>query len=350
MLTVIVACLLAVVLGFAAHRSSICTVRAVAEILSARTGYMLASIAKSVLWVMLIAFPAIWLAPAVGGSLGGWPLTAAAVLGGFAFGIGAAVNGACAYSTMARLVDGEGAMLVAIGGFALGVLGFASIAGSPWLARPTPTPALIGSLIGWAALVSLPILIWAVYESVRLWRTRGTAGLRQLIFARQYRLSTAAVLIGGIGAVVFLLLGSSGYSSTFELVIEGMLGTRPYPSTARWAVLLCVLLGMLLSTLERRSFRLDLRPRWPWWRNLLGGALMGFGVALAPGGNDVLVLYGLPSLSPHALPTFAAMLLGIALALLALRAWFGVNARVQCRNDLFVGDSWTPPIPAARRG
>jgi uncharacterized membrane protein YedE/YeeE len=346
MLPVIIACLLAVVLGFAAHRSSICTVRAVAEVLSARTGYMFASIAKSVLWVMLIALPVIWIAPAAGAGLGGWPLTAAALLGGFAFGIGAAVNGACAYSTMARLVDGEGAMLVAIAGFALGVFGFASLAGSPWLSRPTPTPALIGSLIGWVALLSLPLLIWAVYEAVRLWRTRGSAGLRHLILARQYRLSTAAVLIGGIGALVFLLLGNAGYSSTFELVIEGLLGTRPYPGAARWAVALCVLLGMLLSTLERRSFRLDLRPRRAWWRNLVGGALMGFGVALAPGGNDVLVLYGLPSLSPHALPTFAAMLLGIALALLALRAWFGVNARVRCENDLFVGDSWTPPIPA----
>lgn len=347
MAAIVIACLLAVVLGFAAHRSSVCAVRAMAEIISARTGYMFAGIAKSVLWVVLITFPVIWLTPALG-TVGGWPLTTAAVLGGFAFGIGAAINGGCAYSTMARLVDGEGAMIVTIGGFAIGVLAFASLAGGPWLARPVPTPALIGSLIGWAALVSIPILIWAVYETTRLWRTRGVAGLRQLILARQYRLSTGAVLIGGGGAVVFLLLGSSGYSSTFQLVIEGFLGTRPYPAAARWAVMLCVLLGMLISTLERRSFRLDLRPRAAWWRNLIGGTLMGFGVALAPGGNDVLILYGLPSLSPHALPTFAAMLLGIALALLALHAWFGIESRVQCRDDLFVSDSWTPPIPIKR--
>jgi hypothetical protein len=44
-------------------------------------------------------------------------------------------------------------------------------------------------------------------------------------------------------------------------------------------------------------------------------------VALTPGGNDALVLYGIPSLSPHALPAFLTMTLGIALGL-----W--VHARV----------------------
>jgi hypothetical protein len=53
-----VAILLGAILGFAAHRASICTVRAVAEVMSSRSGYMLASIAKSVLWVWAVtAYP-----------------------------------------------------------------------------------------------------------------------------------------------------------------------------------------------------------------------------------------------------------------------------------------------------
>lgn len=348
MLALVLACLLAVVLGFAAHRASVCTVRAVAELLSARTGYMLASMVKSVLWVALITFPVFWLVPGMAANIGGWQLTGIAVLGGFLFGLGAGLNGACAYSTMARLVDGEGGMLVTIAGFALGVLGFVVLLGGEWIVRPAASPARIGAVIGWAALVSLPLLLWAVYETSRLWRTRGTRGLRDLVFARQYRLSTAALVIGGMGALVFLLYGASGYTSTFELVIEGLIGTRPYPAAARWALLLCVLAGMLASTLQRGSFRLDFRPRPAWWRNFAGGILMGFGVALAPGGNDMLVLYGIPSLSPHALPTFAAMLLGVALALLAMKVLLGVATRVQCRDDLFIADSWTPPLPGAK--
>lgn len=349
MVALVVACLFAIVLGFAAHRSSICTVRAMAELISARTGFMFGSLLKTVVWVMLITVPVMWLLPSTGTGVGGWPLTVTAVFGGFVFGMGAAINGGCAYATMCRLVDGEGAMLVGIVGFALGVVGFTAVAGTGWLGRPTPTPALIGSLLSWVVLLSIPMLLWAIYEAVRLWRTGGGAGLKARLLARQYRLSSTALLMGGGGSIVALMLGTSGYSSTFELIIEGALGTRPYPSTARWTLLACVLLGMLLSTLQRRGFRPDFRPRLNWSRNLVGGALMGFGVALAPGGNDVLLLYALPTFSPHALPTFLAMLVGITLALLMLRAVFGIDSRVQCRNDLFVSDTWTPPVPAEKK-
>src|SRR5260370_827477 len=124
----------ALVLGFAAHRASICTVRAVAEAMHARTFMMFGSVVKSVLWVIAV------------------------------------------------------------------------------------TP-----------------LISAAYEVRRLGRTRPVGkSWRELVLARPYRLSTAALVMGVSGALVFLLYGSAGYTSTFEVVIEGALGDRPWPSTSRW--------------------------------------------------------------------------------------------------------------------
>ena len=79
-----------------------------------------------------------------------------------------------------------------------------------------------------------------------------------------------------------------------------------------------------------------MRPRVDWLRNIGGGVLMGMGTALAPGGNDVLVLYAIPVLSPHALPAFAAMAVGVVAGLVFMRALFGVEMRVSCRNDLYV--------------
>lgn len=353
MALIVVAILLAAILGFAAHRASICTVRAVAELMSSRGGYMLASMGKSVLWVWAVTIPLFCLMPAAGTGLSGWSLTGFAVLGGFAFGIGAAVNGACAYSTMARLVDGDGKMLAAISGFALGVLGFIMLAGWQWLPRPAPAPALIGSLLDRAmlpavAVAAIAFVAWAVYESARLWRTR-EAGARivDLLLAPRYRLSTAALLIGLPGALLFAGYGPFGYTATFELVIEGMLGTRNWPPTMRWVLLIAVLAGMLASTLQRRSFRIDWRPRRDWLLNLGGGLLMGLGTALAPGGNDALVLYGIPILSPYALPTFTALAVGVAAGLATMRWCFGIEARVECRNDVFITDTWTRPIPAS---
>jgi uncharacterized membrane protein YedE/YeeE len=339
MAALVIACVLAAILGFAAHRASVCTVRAIAELVSSRTGYILASIGKSMVWVVVITIPVLLLVPSAHANVSGWSFTGAAVLGGFVFGVGAAINGACAYSTMARMVDGEGGMLVTVVAFALGIVCFATLVEWHWLDRPVPAPALIGSLTGWALVVALAVALglWGIYEAARLWRTR-PAGVRLhgLALAPQYRLSSAAMLIGLCGAAIFLIYGSASYTVTLQQMVEALRGLRAFPAPERWLLLLAVLAGMLLSTLQRGSFRPDWRPRRLWLRNFCGGVLMGFGVALTPGGNDALVLYGIPSLSPHALPAFLAMALGIALGLLAMRAVFGIEMRIACRNDIYV--------------
>ena len=335
MIALAVSCLFAAILGFAAHRASVCTVRAVAELTASRTGYMFLSIVKSSIWVMVVTVPFFWLMPATGAKLSGWSLTGIAVLGGFVFGIGAGLNGACAYSTMARIVDGEVRMLLTVAGFALGVFGYVALVNRQWLARPVASPALAGTLIGWAMLVAAVLLTWAAYELIRLWRTRPAgSSFAQMILAPQYRLSTSAMVIGLAGSAIFLIFGSPGYTATLQNLIEGYIGTQSPPAAGRWVLLSAVLLGMALSTVQRGSFRVDWRPQLSWLRNIGGGALMGLGTALLPGGNDALVLYGIPSLSPHALPAFAAMVGGIAAALWLLR-YVGVEMRVSCRNDLY---------------
>jgi hypothetical protein len=343
MATLLLVGVLAAIVGFAAHRASVCTVRAVAEIMTSGTAHILLGIGKSVLWVSAITVPVFLLMPSASAALGGWPLTGAAVLGGLVFGVGAAVNGACAYSTLARLADGEGGMLVAAVAFALGILLYLMLVDAGVLDRPVPAPALVG-MLGWSLLVAAVLLVpWGIYEIARLWRTR-PAGLRAhaLVLAPQYRLSSAATLIGVSGAAIFLIYGSTSYTVTVQQVVEGLRGERGFPATERWLLLLAILAGMLLSTLQRGSFRLDWRPRTIWLRHLFGGLLMGMGVALTPGGNDALVLYGIPSLSPHAVPAFIAMVAGIGLGLWSMRAWFGVELRVACRHDLYIVGGATP--------
>jgi uncharacterized membrane protein YedE/YeeE len=331
----IVACLFAGLMGFAAHRASICTVRAVAEIMSARSAHMLWSITKSALWVIALTLPFFWLMPAAASHIGGWQVTAATFLGGFLFGLGAAINGACAYSTMARLADGEVRMAVTIGGFAIGIVTFLALVDLEWLARPAKAPALLGAVLTFALLISAVLLAWALYEVPRIWRLRPRhLGLKDLILAPQYRLSTAALLIGIASAVVFLLIGTPGYTITLQNLVQGAIGMGALP-TLRGVIVLAVLAGMLASTLQRGSFRLDWRPQRSWLRNIFGGALMGLGTAMVPGGNAVLVLYATPSFSPHALPGLAALIVGAGAGLLAMKHIAGIDTRVVCRNDIY---------------
>jgi hypothetical protein len=340
MFVLILSCALAALLGFAAQRASICNVRAVAELIGARTGYMLASIGKSVLWVVVVTVPFLWLMPAAAATLGGWRLSWISLLGGLLFGIGAAVNGACAFSTLARLADGQLAMLGTLGGFLLGIVGFELLAGAGLLFAPPAGMPLVGAVLAVAGVLSASALIlWALYEAGRLWRTREPAArLRERAFARHYRLSTAAMLIGLANGVLYLVDGAWGYTGTLQQSIEGWLQIRMWPRSTQWILFAAMFAGMLLSTWQRGSLRVERPKAGAWLRTLLGGSLMGLGAALAPGGNDALILYGIPSLSPHAVPAYLTMVVGIAAALIVMRRLFGIEMQVKCRGDVCLVD------------
>tara|TARA_R110002074_G_scaffold238166_1_gene410110 strand:- start:290 stop:553 length:264 start_codon:yes stop_codon:yes gene_type:complete len=79
-----VSLLMGLILGFAAHRVGLCTVKAVAEVLTTRRSHVLWSFAKSGLWVMVVAALVGIFAKETG--LRHWPLGAASVFGGVVFG------------------------------------------------------------------------------------------------------------------------------------------------------------------------------------------------------------------------------------------------------------------------
>ncbi len=117
---------LAAILGFAAHRANICTVKAVLEMLTTRHAYMLLSFGKTVLWVILITLILSWTIPSV--AIVHWKLSYLSIAGGFLFGIGATVNGGCAFAMLAKLANGRLAQIIALGGFGVGATGFLLVA------------------------------------------------------------------------------------------------------------------------------------------------------------------------------------------------------------------------------
>ena len=58
------------------------------------------------------------------------------------------------------------------------------------------------------------------------------------------------------------------------------------------------------------------------------------GCGLLPGGNDRLIRFGLPELSPHALPGRIAVIVGIALALTLLRRFGRPMPVIFCEADI----------------
>lgn len=335
MANLLISMVLAMGLGFAANRASICTVRAVAEVISTGRAAMLRSTAKSVMWVLAITLPMAWLFPDLGRVRVGWALTGLTLAGGFLFGIGAALNGACAFSTLNQLADGRLKMLMTLVGFGLGA--FVGLLGVR--AGHLPPPRLIAlstdRLFPWAVLVAAALGIWGAFELAHLWRTRPAGGrLVNLVGSPRYRLSTAAAVIGLSNGVLYLLQGSWSYTSALEHGVRTLF-SQPDPSLPTHLLLFAaVLAGMMISTWQRGSLRIDWRPSLAWLRHLAGGGLMGLGALLVPGGNDTLVLYGIPSLSPHAAPAYLAMLAGIFVTLTGMRKILSIEMKVDCTGDI----------------
>jgi hypothetical protein len=310
-------------IGFAAHRASLCNVRAVDEILAAGNPHMLVELLQAVLWmasltgVLVLVFGLSPLAAPARTPLG-W-----AAAGGALFGLGAGINGGCSLSTLHRLADGDLGMLLTLGGFVLGIgawvagmeavwpASFAMVQ-SPWLRWPQWAPWMLAALLLWSAL--------QLRRFWRRWRQDEAAGLRARLLARSYHVSTSAALIGLSGGLLYATVGAWSYTNFLRAQVAHRLGTMMAPMAWHAILVAAVLAGMLMSALQRRSFA---------WRapeglsaavrRAAGGFCMGVGAALIPGGNDTLLLGGLPNLTSAALAAYASMLVGIGASLRLLR-------------------------------
>lgn len=325
---------LVVLIGFAAHRASLCNVRAVAELMSAGTAHMLWSFGKALLWTLLAAGTLmLWLGVAHAPVPVREPVLIA-VLGGAVFGVGAAVNGGCSLSTLQRLADGNLSMLVTLAGLVLGMAG-----GLLWLEHGQGA-ALVAVPIAWmqwpmaATGFLLALWVWAVYQLHGLWRMDRQRRWRERLLAREYRLSSAAALLGLCAGVLFAVQGAWTYTNFVRSEVAAGLGDSLAPTGWHAVLVVGLLGGMVVSALQRKSFAWQSAVAGqPWARRLVGGALMGVGGALVPGGNDTLLLSALPTLSAQAAAAYLAMLGGIAMALGAMRWAKLPMGRLQCWNE-----------------
>ncbi len=310
-----------VLLGASAHRAGLCTVKAVAEVMTSRSGHVLWSFLKAALWTAGILSLARLVA--IAPDLAARPLTPFAVLGGVVFGLGAAMNGACSFSTLARLAEGHTVMLFTLAGWALGIAGAASLL--PDLHAP-PVPAQS------PAWLAVPLVVWMLWEGFRvIRRARADGGA---FLAAQWPLSFSVLLLGLANAVLLMLERPWSFTSTALCSADAAPLAACRQPSGLWLISLAALAAMGLSAWYRRSFRLR-RVRLPSAvRHLAAGTAMGVGSSLIPGGNDGLILFGIPSLSPHALPAWAGIVAGIWLALTTMRALGRPIPRIVCDGDI----------------
>lgn len=318
----------AFVLGFSAHRAGICTVAAVAEIITSRTAITFLSFFKVVLWVLLVNGIAAVLVPGVLQSYTAPAFSIYTIAGGLLFGIGAGINGGCSFSTISRIAQGELHVALTLPAFILGAI---SARKPPLHATDEYSGLYAIDFADLPTVLLIGISLWALLEFYRILGSIPATGIGKSITSRRYRLSSAAALIGLSSGFLYLFHGRWAYSSKLlDYFAEGP--SSSFTGTTASYLLLALLAGAVTSAFTNGQFKVSFAGN-TWHRNVMGGYLMGLGAMLVPGGNGKLILHDLPHLSLLATIAYVAMVVGIALTLLMEKRLYGRIDIVSCAGD-----------------
>jgi toxin CptA len=309
-------------MGYAIQRGATCTVAAVDEVLTKGSARRLASLAEASLWVTggLLVLQVLQVHPVMpaGYALSGWTVLGAALLG-----LGAWIDGACVFGAIARFGSGQWAYALTPLGFYIGCLTVPGL-----FAPPAPqhladvSPVLRAP--AWLAGLFVLFVLWRLARP--LWRPRpGAATPRHAplleragvaLAQRVWAPHAATILIGITFLVMLVLVGAWAYTDLLAELARGM-AANPL---ARSVLLLVMLLGAACGGWTAGRWRSTPITLTQALRCFAGGALMGWGSVLIPGGNDGLILIGMPLLWPSAWVAIGVMVLVIAAAQLAVRS------------------------------
>jgi toxin CptA len=323
----VIAAICAGLMGYAIQRGATCTVAAMDEVVRKRGVKRLVAMAEASLWVLggLAIAQSLDL---LGKMPGGYAVTRATIVGGALLGLGAYVNKACVFGAIARLGSGEWAYVATPLGFYAGCVTSAWVFSLPAQQRLAhDSPVLRAST--WLALAFAAFLLWRLGRSLfapapdegapaKAWPRNLGAELA----ARVWSPHVATTVIGVTFFFMFVLVGAWAYTDVLAELARGMAGNL----VARCILVLALLLGAMLGGYTAGRWRNTPPSLAQVGKCLAGGLLMGWGTLLIPGGNDGLILVGMPLLWPYAWAAFAAMCVTIAFALAIERSLVGQAA------------------------
>lgn len=318
----VISAICAGLMGYAIQRGATCTVAAMDEVVRRRGFNRLASMVEASLWVLgglLIAHSL----DVLGTMPAGYRITYVTVLGGALLGFGAYVNRACVFGAIARLGSGEWAYAVTPIGFYIGCVTFASVFSFPAqqkLERGSP----VLDAASWVAIVFCVLMGVRLFGGLSTLATDAQQGALLERFARGLAMRVwtphaATTVIGITFFVMLLAVGAWAYTDVLAELARGMAANV----VARSLLLVALFAGAMLGGYTAGRFRSTPISIAQLAKCFAGGVLMGWGSLLIPGGNDGLILVGLPLLYPYAWLAFLTMCAVIGVALIVERTMVG---------------------------
>ena len=301
-------------MGFAIRRGKICVVAAAQQLAVRRRPDLFIGFVTAACWSGLVIVPLAWAAPNIFQLSPGYDQLSQALFCGSLYGIGAWANQACGFGTLAHLTGGRLGYLLTLAGWAIG----ASFVSEVY--RPQHIPA--ASLLETSPLAA--IAVWMAFAAVCWWSyprlrsLRYPSRWRKVLLGRvRMRPFEAMLMIGVGGGLLYSFAGNWTYmglmsSYASQLVMRDFTPNSPLPSLLGTATMVS---GGVYAAVRSSSFRLHGTSWTQGSRHLAGGTAMGAATQLIPGGNGVIIVYGLPSFAPHALTAYLGMMLTLTLLL-----------------------------------
>ncbi|WP_069086516.1 YeeE/YedE thiosulfate transporter family protein [Pseudomonas sp. TCU-HL1] len=294
--------LLALLMGFAVQRGGTCLVAALEEAVSKRRWSRFRALLETSLWVLggfvlLRAFDRLPMVPM------GYPLHWHAALGGALLGVGAFINGGCAFGVVARIGSGQWAWLATPLGF---LAGFA-LAGRG-LGTTSAMPVAIPDWLQQVPIGLVPMIIAALVARLGwlAWNRRNGSTAASIWSPHH-----ATIVLGVAFLLLFVCVGAWAYTDILAELATG----RFMELGLRGLLLPALFAGALLGGWSAGLWEHRWPTPWALVKCLCGGVLMGVGATLVPGGNDSLILFGMPLLWPNAWLAFACMCAVVVLTL-----------------------------------
>jgi toxin CptA len=287
-------------MGFFIQRGGTCTVAAIKQILDHRKFSRLNALLETSIWT-LGGFLIIWSFKMIEPGLWNWPITVGTVVGAFLLGLGGVINGACIVGTISRLGNLELSFSFSLIGYFFGV----------WLLHPLNLGFILPDHPTRSNLYTPSM--WILYLIIALFLLR--------IFTLRSKLlgfEMATLLIGFFS--VILQIFYPGWSFTDVL---GDLAKQKMSTDILDRLMLFVFL-LIGSFIGGRIKKNTLVPYSIHAKNFakrfFGGALIGIGTQMIPGGNDSLILFYAPLLESFALLAIVVMCITIAFGILKLKS------------------------------
>jgi toxin CptA len=196
---------------------------------------------------------------------------------------------------------------------------------------PQGSPVLESATV--LALAFAVFLLWRLGRLVLAHRTGAEAppasvlqrlatGLAMRVWSPLWSPHAATTVIGITFFFMFLLVGAWAYTDVLAELARGMAGNL----AARCLLVLALFAGAMLGGYTAGRWRNTPPSLSQVGKCFGGGMLMGWGTLLIPGGNDGLILVGMPLLWPYAWVAFLTMCITIGAALVVERGLAGHSA------------------------